>query len=446
MKTKFCITTRLLSLYSFLFFYSSFILGQDTVNITVYFDTDQYHLSTIESAKIAAFMDSIPPYQRIKIELFGHTDSRKDDAYNQVLAQNRAQTVKTILIDLGIAKEKIYALALGEQQPIASNETHLGRQKNRRVEIVVHKEKEKQKIIPLIPPVQDTIIKREPLPPGYIKENLICSKDTILTMPNGTLVSMGICDYLDYQDCFSIIEFVEPAVARAAGLSTMAADGSPLISVGMFEVKLNSNATPNCQKKFPCIKVYLPVRTQEACATSNRGFTRWFQRPDGTWVDSGDLMEMVEINGRLYYQTDACSLGKFNGDRRSDGYLKNKAYPVRVKVAKGLQLLEAKLSFDAPFTILEPTKKVSNRMMKFSLANELLCQDCSPAMIYAKALDKTGDTLVFNYTIAAPYHRRTAFGKCKGNVVKKFLFFFKIREKNIYRKYYLRRDDFEVLN
>ena len=65
----------------------------------------------------------------------GHTDSVGTDAYNQKLSERRAAAVKEYLVSKGIPASKITTLGKGESQPVATNKTKEGRQKNRRVDI-----------------------------------------------------------------------------------------------------------------------------------------------------------------------------------------------------------------------------------------------------------------------------------------------------------------------
>ena len=65
----------------------------------------------------------------------GHTDSVGTDAYNVKLSDRRAAAVKAYLVSKGIAASKITTLGKGESQPVATNKTKEGRQKNRRVDI-----------------------------------------------------------------------------------------------------------------------------------------------------------------------------------------------------------------------------------------------------------------------------------------------------------------------
>ena len=65
----------------------------------------------------------------------GHTDSIGTDAYNQRLSERRAQAVKDYLVSKGIPASKVTTIGKGESQPVATNKTKEGRQKNRRVDI-----------------------------------------------------------------------------------------------------------------------------------------------------------------------------------------------------------------------------------------------------------------------------------------------------------------------
>lgn len=66
----------------------------------------------------------------------GHADSTGDASYNQNLSQSRAAIVKQALLSAGADQARVKASAFGETQPKSSNGTLLGRQQNRRVEII----------------------------------------------------------------------------------------------------------------------------------------------------------------------------------------------------------------------------------------------------------------------------------------------------------------------
>lgn len=75
------------------------------------------------------------PEQRIVIE--GHTDDVGSDESNLLLSQRRAESVKRYLVNQGVNSRMISASGKGEDYPVTSNSTAEGRQKNRRVEVIM---------------------------------------------------------------------------------------------------------------------------------------------------------------------------------------------------------------------------------------------------------------------------------------------------------------------
>lgn len=69
-----------------------------------------------------------------KLRVEGHTDSDGDDLSNQELSERRAQSVVDWLVNNGIERNRLHAVGCGERDPIASNSTEEGKQRNRRTE------------------------------------------------------------------------------------------------------------------------------------------------------------------------------------------------------------------------------------------------------------------------------------------------------------------------
>jgi OOP family OmpA-OmpF porin len=69
------------------------------------------------------------------VTLDGHASAEGSEAYNLQLSKDRANSVKTYLVNSGVAADKIITNGHGEANPIASNTTEEGRVQNRRVEI-----------------------------------------------------------------------------------------------------------------------------------------------------------------------------------------------------------------------------------------------------------------------------------------------------------------------
>jgi outer membrane protein OmpA-like peptidoglycan-associated protein len=69
----------------------------------------------------------------------GHTDATGAAGYNQTLSEQRARTVESWLESRGYVVANVTEVhGFGKTKPVASNDTPEGRQKNRRVEIVIN--------------------------------------------------------------------------------------------------------------------------------------------------------------------------------------------------------------------------------------------------------------------------------------------------------------------
>jgi outer membrane protein OmpA-like peptidoglycan-associated protein len=84
--------------------------------------------------KLAAFLEQYPKY-RVLIE--GYTDNTGNAESNQVLSEQRADAVKSALIDKGVSSERIITRGYGKEFPVARNDNSSRRQLNRRVEVVL---------------------------------------------------------------------------------------------------------------------------------------------------------------------------------------------------------------------------------------------------------------------------------------------------------------------
>ncbi len=71
-----------------------------------------------------------------KLQLEGHASEEGTTEYNMQLSKDRANAVKTYLVNSGVTASNITTKGFGETRPVASNATEEGRQQNRRVEIV----------------------------------------------------------------------------------------------------------------------------------------------------------------------------------------------------------------------------------------------------------------------------------------------------------------------
>jgi outer membrane protein OmpA-like peptidoglycan-associated protein len=103
----------------------------------VLFDTAQHTLKPGAREKLSKVSGILLSHPGLSLEIEGHTDSVGSDDYNQSLSERRAESVKSYLAQQGIPSATIKARGFGEAQPVASNDTAAGRQRNRRVELIV---------------------------------------------------------------------------------------------------------------------------------------------------------------------------------------------------------------------------------------------------------------------------------------------------------------------
>jgi outer membrane protein OmpA-like peptidoglycan-associated protein len=73
----------------------------------------------------------------IKVRIEGHTDATGQEKHNQELSENRALAVRDYLIDKGVEPKRLDARGFGSSEPLDSNTSADGREKNRRVEFVI---------------------------------------------------------------------------------------------------------------------------------------------------------------------------------------------------------------------------------------------------------------------------------------------------------------------
>lgn len=98
------------------------------------FATDSHHLTAAGRKRLESFFrqEGVFGYA-----IYGHTDSRASHAYNQGLSERRARSVAQVARSVGAVVER--QIGFGETQPIATNTTAAGMQKNRRVEVICYR-------------------------------------------------------------------------------------------------------------------------------------------------------------------------------------------------------------------------------------------------------------------------------------------------------------------
>lgn len=94
---------------------------------------------TSESVQILdEAVDTLKRYPNVHVSVDGYTDSVGTEAYNQKLSERRAKGVYDYLTSHGVEASRLDGpKGFGESNPIDTNKTSAGRQRNRRVELKV---------------------------------------------------------------------------------------------------------------------------------------------------------------------------------------------------------------------------------------------------------------------------------------------------------------------
>lgn len=103
----------------------------------VLFDTGSANLTPDAMRPLDQLAEFLKAHPERRVTIEGYTDSQGSEAMNQRLSEQRATAVLDALRDRGVPVDRLSAQGMGESQPVASNDTAAGRQRNRRVEIVL---------------------------------------------------------------------------------------------------------------------------------------------------------------------------------------------------------------------------------------------------------------------------------------------------------------------
>jgi outer membrane protein OmpA-like peptidoglycan-associated protein len=103
----------------------------------VLFATAKFDLRPEARERLAKLSGIVLAHPGLNLTIEGHTDNVGSDTFNQTLSEQRAQSVRQYLVDQGLESSAISAQGFGKTMPVADNTTADGRQKNRRVEIIV---------------------------------------------------------------------------------------------------------------------------------------------------------------------------------------------------------------------------------------------------------------------------------------------------------------------
>lgn len=114
------------------------VVKQTTALRGVTFETNSDRLTSEGRSTLDGVAATLKGQSDLTAEIAGHTDSLGSDAYNMVLSQRRADSVRSHLVSQGVGEARLTAVGYGELEPVDSNDTNAGRQNNRRVEFRIN--------------------------------------------------------------------------------------------------------------------------------------------------------------------------------------------------------------------------------------------------------------------------------------------------------------------
>jgi outer membrane protein OmpA-like peptidoglycan-associated protein len=103
----------------------------------IFFDTNKATIQPRSYSLLDEVASVLRSRPSMTVRIEGHTDSRGKRAHNMTLSAARAGSVRQHLVGLGIDPSRMDAQGYGPDQPIETNKTAAGREKNRRVEFII---------------------------------------------------------------------------------------------------------------------------------------------------------------------------------------------------------------------------------------------------------------------------------------------------------------------
>jgi outer membrane protein OmpA-like peptidoglycan-associated protein len=108
-----------------------------TFDSGILFDIDKSDLRPVSKTSLTELAKILNKYPDTNILIEGHTDDSGTEEHNMILSKERAHSVSVYLATGGVISERFSITGYGELQPIVTNDTASGQQKNRRVDIAV---------------------------------------------------------------------------------------------------------------------------------------------------------------------------------------------------------------------------------------------------------------------------------------------------------------------
>ena len=119
--------------------YEHIVVTQEKIELKqkIFFDTNKAVIQPRSFSLLDEIASVLRSRPTMAVRIEGHTDSRGSRAHNLKLSQARADSVRQHLVGLGVEPSRMEPIGYGPDQPIETNKTVAGREKNRRVEFII---------------------------------------------------------------------------------------------------------------------------------------------------------------------------------------------------------------------------------------------------------------------------------------------------------------------
>jgi peptidoglycan-associated lipoprotein len=122
----------------------------DTVHTDLYFEVGRKGLTDEAKSILAAQADILKKNGDWGLLIQGYTDQQGSASYNKKLGMKRAETVKTELVNAGVAENQIKTVSLGEEGVLCVDTSDVCRNMNRRVHLEMRKIGQAHMIVPTV--------------------------------------------------------------------------------------------------------------------------------------------------------------------------------------------------------------------------------------------------------------------------------------------------------
>ncbi len=123
----------------------------EIVHADIYFEVGRKGLTDEGKAQLAAQADMLKQHEDYGVLIQGYTDQQGSASYNMQLGMKRAETVKAVLVNAGIAEHRIKTVSLGEEGVLCIDTSDDCRHMNRRVHLEVRKIGKEHMVLPSAP-------------------------------------------------------------------------------------------------------------------------------------------------------------------------------------------------------------------------------------------------------------------------------------------------------